>query len=97
MEDLVSPRQQEGDGLVCVEEGRRVGRRGAKEGVGDTRVRSMLVMFEQWTVMGMEWMEAAQEKGHGFPRKEHEPARQSRSTKEPACVSSFPSLEDLLC
>ena len=64
----MSPRQQEGDGLVCVEEGRRVGRRGAKEGVGDTRVRSMLVMFEQWTVMGMEWMEAAQEKGHGFPR-----------------------------
>ena len=42
-------------------------------------------------------MDAAQEKGHGLPRKEHEPARQSRSTKEPACVSSFPSLEDLLC
>ena len=75
------------------EEGREVGSRGDKEGEEDTTVRSMLVMFEQWTVIGMEAMSLAQEKGQGLPRKEQLPERQSRSTSDPSIVRSFPSLE----
>ena len=77
------------------EEGREVGSRGDEEGEEDTTVRSMLVMFEQWTVIGMEAMSLAQEKGQGLPRKEQLPERQSRSTSDPSIVRSFPSLESI--
>ena len=67
-------RQQEDDGMEEVdEEGREVGSRGDEEGEEDTTVRSMLLMFEQWTVIGMEAMSLAQEKGQGLPRKEQLP------------------------
>ena len=86
-------RQQEDEGTEEAEEVRAVGRRGDKEGEEETTVRFKLVMFEQWTVIGIELMSLAQENGQGFPRKEQLPARQSRSTKGPFIVRSFPSLK----
>ena len=78
-----------------VEEGREVGSKEDKEGEEDTTVMSMLVMFEQWTVIGIEPMSLAQENGQGLPRNEQLPARQSRSISDPSIVRSFPSLERL--
>ena len=78
-----------------VEEGREVGSKEDKEGEEDTTVMSMLVMFEQWTVIGIEPMSLAQENGQGLPRNEQLPARQSRSTSDPSIVRSFPSLKRL--
>ena len=75
-----------------VEDGREIGSKGDEEVEEDTTVRSMLVMFEQWTVIGIELMSLAHEKGQGLPRKEQLPARQSRSTRDPSIVRSFPSL-----
>ena len=75
-----------------VEEGREVGSKEDKEGEEDTTLMSMLVMFEQWTVIGIELMSLAHENGQGLPRKEQIPARQSRSTRDPSIVRSFPSL-----
>jgi len=83
--------QEEEDGMEEVEEkGREVGSRGEEE--EDTTVMSMLVMFEQWTVIRMDPMSLAQENGQGLPRKEQLPARQSRSTSDPSIARSFPSL-----
>ena len=75
-----------------VEDGREVGSKEDEEVEEDTTVRSMLVMFEQWTVIGIELMSLAHENGQGLPRKEQLPARQSRSTRDPSIVRSFPSL-----
>ena len=76
-----------------VEDGREIGSKGDEEVVEDTTLRSMLVMFEQWTVIGIEAMSLAHENGQGLPRKEHLPVRQSRSTRDPSIVRSFPSLK----
>ena len=84
--------QEEDDGMEDVEEkGREVGSRGEEE--EDTTVMSMLVMFEQWTVIGIDPMSLAQENGQGLPRNEQLPARQSLSTSDPSIVRSFPSLK----
>ena len=77
-----------------VEDGSEIGSKGdGEEGEEDTTVRSMLVMFEQWTVIGIEPMSLVHENGQGLPRKEQLPARQSRSTSDPSIVSSFPTLK----
>ena len=89
---VVLLRQQEDDGMEEVEDGREIGSKGDEEVEEDTTVRSMLVMFEQWTVIGIEVMSLAHENGQGLPRKEQLPARQSRSTRDPSIVRSFPSL-----
>ena len=86
-------RQQEDDGMEEVEDGREIGSKGDEEVVEDTTLRSMLVMFEQWTVIGIKAMSLAHENGQGFPRKEQRPVRQSRSTRDPSIVRSFPSLK----
>ena len=90
---MVLLRQQEDDGMEEVEEGREIGSKGDEEVVEDTTLRSMLVMFEQWTVIGIKAMSLAHENGQGFPRKEQRPVRQSRSTRDPSIVRSFPSLK----
>ena len=90
---MVLLRQQEDDGMEEVEEGREIGSKGDEEVEEDTTVRSMLVMFEQWTVIGIKAMSLAHENGQGFPRKEQRPVRQSRSTRDPSIVRSFPSLK----